>query len=74
MTSIELEVNLTAPGMEFVDGSNMATIELDKGQDSTVAQFHLRVRAGTPAGAAEADGYVLVQPWVCCAGGAERGD
>ena len=50
MTSIELEVNLTAPGMEFVDGSNMATIELDKGQDSTVAQFHLRVRAGTPAG------------------------
>jgi len=51
MTSIELEVNLTAPGMEFVDGSNMAAIELDKGQDSTVAQFHLRVRAGTPAGA-----------------------
>jgi hypothetical protein len=36
--------------MEFVDGSNIATIELDKGQDSTVAQFHLRVRAGTPAG------------------------
>jgi len=50
MTLIELEVNLTSPGMEFVDGSNMATIELDKGQDSTVAQFHLRVRAGTPAG------------------------
>ncbi len=50
MTSIQLEVNLTAPGMEFVGGSNIATIELDKGQDSTVAQFHLRVRAGTPVG------------------------
>jgi TPR repeat protein len=43
MTSIVLEVNLSAPGMEFVDGSNIGQIELTAGQDSTVAQFHLRV-------------------------------
>jgi TPR repeat protein len=42
MTSIDLEVNLTAPSMEFVGGSNIGQIELTKGQDSTVAQFHLR--------------------------------
>jgi TPR repeat protein len=42
LTSIDLEVNLTAPSMEFVGGSNIGQIELTKGQDSTVAQFHLR--------------------------------
>jgi TPR repeat protein len=48
MTSIDLEVNLTAPGMEFVGGSNIGQIELTAGQDSTVAQFHLRAStAGT---------------------------
>jgi hypothetical protein len=48
MTSIDLEVNLTAPGMEFIGGSNIGQIELTAGQDSTVAQFHLRAStAGT---------------------------
>lgn len=45
MTSIDLEVNLSAPGMEFIDGSNIGQIELTAGQDSTVAQFHLRTLA-----------------------------
>jgi TPR repeat protein len=45
MTSIDLEVNLTAPGMEFIGGSNIGQIELTAGQDSTVAQFHLRASA-----------------------------
>jgi TPR repeat protein len=49
MNSIDLEVNLTAPGMEFIGGSNIGQIELTKGQDSTVAQFHLRTSAANPS-------------------------
>jgi TPR repeat protein len=50
MASIDLEVDLSASGMEFVGGSNIAQIELSKDQDSTVAQFHLRARPNVDTG------------------------
>jgi TPR repeat protein len=60
MTSIDLEVNLTAPGMEFIGGSNIGQIELTKGQDSTVAQFHLRA---STAGATDKPARLMATFW-----------
>jgi TPR repeat protein len=60
MTSIDLEVNLTAPGMEFIGGSNIGQIEMTKGQDSTVAQFHLRA---STAGATDKPARLMATFW-----------
>jgi TPR repeat protein len=54
MTSMPIQVDLIAPGMTFTDGSNTATLLLDKNQDnSTPAVFHVR------AGAAPASDVLL---------------
>jgi TPR repeat protein len=54
MTTMPIQVDLIAPGMTFVDGSNTGMITLDSTQlNSTPAIFHLR------AGTAPADGVLL---------------
>ena len=54
MNTMPIQVDLIAPGMTFVDGSNSGTIELDAtNPNSTPAVFHLK------AGAAPADGVLL---------------
>ncbi len=54
MSSMPIQVDLIAPGMSFVDGSNSGTLILDATKpDSTPAVFHLR------SGAAPADGVLL---------------
>ena len=54
MTTMPIQVDLIAPGMTFVDGSNTGTITLDSSQDNSIpAVFHLR------AGANAANGMLL---------------
>jgi TPR repeat protein len=54
MTTMPIQVDLIAPGMTFVNGSNTGTITLDSTQpNSTPAVFHLR------SGTAPADGVLL---------------
>jgi TPR repeat protein len=54
MTTMPIQVDLIAPGMTFVDGSNTGTITLDSTlPNSTPAVFHLR------SGTAPADGVLL---------------
>ena len=54
MSTLPIQVDLIAPGMTFVDGSNTGTIILDANRDnSTPAIFHLR------SGSAPANGVLL---------------
>jgi TPR repeat protein len=51
MTTMPIQVDLIAPGMTFVDGSNTGTITLDSTQpNSTPAIFHLRSGTAPAAG------------------------
>ena len=51
MTTMPIQVDLIAPGMTFVDGSNTGTITLDSSQDNSIpAVFHLRAGSNAASG------------------------